>query len=52
MSDQGIHFNRDMMESYHRLGQYQFEVEYSRKHNCDSSQARTEFMRIFGRNYL
>lgn len=42
MSDQGIHFNKKMMDEYHQLGQMAFEVEHSRE----------EFMKIFGRNYL
>ena len=52
MSDEGIHFNKDMMDSYHRLGQFYFELNYACDHSCGEEQARAEFMRIFGKNYL
>ena len=52
MSDEGIHFNKEMRESYQRLGQQCFELWYAIEHIASASEAREEFMRIFGRNYL
>lgn len=52
MSDLGIHFNKEMMDAYHSLGQESFEQEYARSHSVSNEQARAEFMRIFGRNYI
>jgi hypothetical protein len=52
MSDEGIHFNKDMMDGYHRLGQKCFELRYCIDHSAGRAEAHAEFMRIFGRNYL
>ena len=52
MSDEGIHFNKEMREGYQRLAQFHFELEYACKHSASEEQAKAEFMRIFGRNYL
>jgi hypothetical protein len=52
MSDEGIHFNKEMREGYQRLAQFHFELEYACKHSVSEEQAKAEFMRIFGRNYL
>jgi hypothetical protein len=51
MSREGIHFNKDMMDRYHEIGQREFERWYREK-GFDAEHARHEFMRIFGRNYL
>lgn len=51
MSDYSVHFNKDIMDSYHRLGQSSFELWYATKHSASHAEARAEFMRIFGRNY-
>ena len=51
MSRDGIHFNKEMMEHYHQVGQREFEKWYMDKGH-DGLSARHEFMRIFGRNYL
>ena len=43
MSDRGVHFNKELMDYMHRIGQESFERK------CGD---RSEFMAIFGRNYL
>lgn len=43
MSDRGVHFNKELMDDLHRIGQETFERK------CGS---REEFMKVFGRNYL
>lgn len=43
MSDRGVHFNKELMDDLHRIGQETFERKIG---------SREEFMRIFGRNYL
>lgn len=52
MSNAGIHYNSEMMEVYHKLGQETFEQKYAEEHSCSTETARAEFMRIFGRNYI
>ena len=42
MSNQGVHFNKELDDFFKRLGQIKFEKTHSRD----------EFMRIFGRNWL
>ena len=51
MSDQSVHFNKEMMNYYHRIGQMCFETWY-REQGHDAHTARYEFMKIFARNYL
>ena len=51
MSDQGIHFNKEMMDDYHKLGQRCFETWYHEKGHTPK-ECRAEFMKIFGWNYL
>lgn len=41
-SKQGVHFNPELMEELHTVGQRKFEESHTRE----------EFMRIFGKNYL
>ena len=38
----GVHFNQELMEALHKIGQEKFEETHSRD----------EFMKLFGRNYL
>ena len=52
MSNHSVHFDKDLMDSYHRLGQFRFEVEYACQNHCSEPEAKAEFMRIFGKNYL
>jgi hypothetical protein len=52
MSDRGIHFNKEMREEYQKLGQYYFELQYALEHGVGEAEAKAEFMRIFGRNYM
>lgn len=52
MGSNSVHRNKDIMDSYHRLGQFRFEIDYACQHSCGEEQAKAEFMRIFGRNYL
>ena len=52
MSDSGVHFNKEMMGYFHRLGQDSFEEWYCQEHKAPRDKARAEFMKIFGRNYL
>jgi len=42
MSNDGVHFNKDLMDSLHREFQQIFEKLYSKD----------QFVKIFGRNYL
>ena len=39
---QGVHFNKELMDQIHNIGQLMFEAKYSHE----------EFIRIFGKNYL
>ena len=41
-SKEGVHFNPELMEKLHKIGQKAFEESHTRE----------EFMRIFGKNYL
>ena len=48
MSDRGVHFNKALMDELHKIGQEAFE----RDTGLPEKEARREFMRVFGRNYL
>lgn len=52
MSNNSVHHNAEMMEHYHYLGQTAFEKKFIDEHQATQEQARAEFMKIFGRNYL
>ena len=39
---QGVHFNKELMDQIHNIGQLMFEAKYSHE----------EFIKIFGKNYL
>lgn len=41
-SKKGVHFNPELMEELHKVGQKKFEESHTRE----------EFMKIFGKNYL
>lgn len=43
MSNRGVHFDRELMDMLHRVGQRAFEKKWG---------SRADFMRIFGKNYL
>ena len=47
----GAHFSKDTKEWLHRIGQQAFEVNAYKK-GADWDEARAEFVRIFGKNYL
>lgn len=38
----GVHFNKELMDQIHHIGQLMFEAKYSHE----------EFIKIFGKNYL
>lgn len=52
MSDHSIHFDSEIMDEYHRLGQKAWEDRYIETSGEDQEKARTEFMKLFGRNYI
>lgn len=52
MSAHCVHRDKELMGVYHRLGQETFETKFMHDKMATPEEARTEFMRIFGRNYL
>ena len=52
MSKHSVHFDKLMMNQYHYLGQKTFEDWYMAKNQTTHEVARSEFMRIFGKNYI
>ena len=52
MSNHSVHRDRKIMEKYHTLGQKAFEKKFMHDKMASEDEARTEFMRIFGRSYL
>jgi len=52
MSDNSVHFNKDIMDYYHKIGQRSFELWYEETNHCSAEESRRKFMEIFGRNYV
>lgn len=52
IGNHGVHQDKELMKKYHEIGQRAFEADCMKRKAFDHEQARAEFMRIFGRNYL
>lgn len=52
MSKHSVHRDKEIMEEYHIKGQKAFEKWFRETKMASEDEARKEFMRIFGRNYL
>lgn len=52
MSPHSVHRDKAIMDKYHQTGQRAFETRYMAIHGVGVDEARAEFMKIFGKNYL
>ena len=51
-SNEGVHFNPQLNDRLHRVGQRTWELNYRDNNVCTPEEARKEFIRIFGKNYI